>query len=247
MPNITTLKNKLINESWLPEVKEAKKLIYPRRRKNARMRLLTLTDGIEMKEIFKFEEEKLLERQEVVAWVKTMIKRSRAEAESIGNVLDGSVYDESFLGSSCSVNNHFPFDIVNLDFHSQEPANDPGRLETETEKLEVVINLQKQAGCNKFLLIYTTLLDPCDFNTSIVVRASNTVLVNNWNGLNLSGFAETISTLDEKKSFLEVFVNEVIRKHGYQCEGGIKNLSNASLSDSENLFSLSAILVKENE
>lgn len=247
MPNASTLKDKLIDKLWLPEVKEAKKLIYPRRRKNARMSLLTLTDGIDMKEIFKFEEEKLIERQDVIAWVKTMIKRSRAEAESVGNVLDGSVYDESFLGSSCPLNNHFPFDIINLDFHSQEPVNEQGRLEKEVEKLETIINLQKQSECNKFILIYTTTIDACAFNTSTVFRVSDAVCVDNWGGLNLSGFAETISTGNEKKRFLEAFVNEVSRKHGYKCERGIKQLSNESLAESESLCSLAVILVKENE
>jgi len=248
MPVMTALKEQLIDDLWLPQLKEAKKLICPRRRKNAQMSLLTLTDGIDMREIFRFEEEKLIEKQDVVAWVKTMNKRWRAEVvASVRYAYDGSVYDDSFLDSSCLVRNHLPYDIINLDFHSQEPPNEQGRLEKETKKIETIFSLQKQFTCNRFVLIYTTVIDSFALNMNTIIQVSNTMHVNNWSGLNLDGFTNPVSDFEQKKEFLETFINKISEKYGYKCEGEIKHLSNRIGAGSENLFSLAVIMVNRNE
>ena len=244
----TTLKDQLIDNLWLPQVKEAKKLIHPRRRKNAQMSLLTLTDGIDMREIFRFEEEKLIEKQDVVAWVKTMNKRWRAEVvASVGYAYDGPVYDDSFLDSSCLVSNNFPYDIINLDFHSQEPPNEQGRLEKEMKKIETIFSLQKQSACNRFVLIYTTIIDSFALNVNAIIQVSDAMHVIGWSGLNLDGFTNPISDFKQKKEFLEAFINRISEKYGYKCEGEIKHLSKRIGADSENLFSLAVIMVNRNE
>jgi uncharacterized protein YifN (PemK superfamily) len=182
------------------------------------MRLFTLTDGISFGDISKFEEENLIQKEDVVAWVKTMIKRFRAEAESVGTVFDGHIYDnELFLGNSCQAKVLFPFDIINLDFESQEPTLERGRIEIEMDKLEKIIILQNRHSCNKFVLMYTTLIDTCDIDANRVKQTSDSLTMSGWNGIEPNGFTGLIIDSIVKQRFLRNFFEQLIRKYAYTC------------------------------
>jgi hypothetical protein len=243
--SITTVSTKdLLNQLWLPIVKDAKAVIYPRRRKNARMKLLTLTDGIEPKEVFALENDNLIERKDTVAWVTGMQKKIRIEAESIENVIDGPVYDVSFLGRSCPLLQCFPFDILNLDFSSQNPAEENGRIEKEAQKIERAIKLQQQKDCDKFILIYTTLLDSCSLNVSTIAENSNSVSVDGWSGLNLNHYGDIVTDAGDKRSVLKDIIEELVGKYRYGVDGTIRFMPSSSLGNCNQLYSLALIAVK---
>lgn len=242
MPNIDSIKAELIDKLWLPKVKEAKVLIYPRRKKNAKMKLFTLTDGINLGEIFKFESENLIQKEDVVAWVENMRKKFRVESESV-DCVDGSVYDGSFLASSSQLHNRFPFDIVNLDFNSQEPMQRKGRIEAEVMMIERTIRLQHQTGGHIFVLIYTTILDTFEINGSEVIRVSDAIAVNGWGGLGLNQFANQITDSGQKMCFLQTFIEKLMQKYGYASRGNVTNLNYDNIKGNNKLFSLAAILV----
>lgn len=244
MPNIDSIKAELIDKLWLPKVKEAKALICPRRKKNARMRLFTLTDGINLKEIFKLESENLIQKEDVVAWVQTMQKKFRVESESVDCVLDGSVYDGSFLTPASQLYDRFPFDIVNLDFNSQESMQREGRIEAEVMMIERAIQLQYQTGGRVFILIYTTILDTFDINGAEVMRVSDAIAINGWGGLGLNQFANQITDSDQKMCFLQTFIEKLMQKYGYASRGNVENLSYDNIGGNNKLFSLVAILVR---
>jgi len=241
MPVATNVSGNLISQFWLPVVKEARKTVYPHRRKNARMKLLTLTDGIEPKEILAFEKEQLIEKKDATAWVSGMQKKVRIEVEGIGNVIDGSVYDVNFLGDSCPLLEHFPFDILNLDFSSQKNDDENERLEIEVQKLERFVQLQKQAKCQEFVLMYTTFLDNQPVNVSNIIDYSNSLTIGGWNGLVLN-CNSTVNDVANKKTVLKSIIEQVVNKYAYNIHGIIKTTSSNSSGDNE-LFSLAAIMV----
>jgi hypothetical protein len=244
MPDVASSKVGLIDQLWLPKIKEAKSIIYPRKKK-VWMRLFTLTDGISFREISKFEEENLIKKEEVVAWVKTMIKRSRAEAESVGHVFDGHIYDnELFLGTSCQVRALFPFDVINLDFESQEPTLERGRIEIEMDKLEKIIILQNQHRRNKFVLMYTTLIDAFDIDANRVKQTSDLFTMSGWNGIEPNGFTGLITDSTLKQRYLQNYFEQLTRKYTYNCIPAILCLPCNTHSGEAQLFSIAGIFVR---
>src|SRR3989304_2765064 len=105
------------------------------------------------------EEKKLTQREDVAVWTKDTLKRIRLETESIDIVLGGSLYEQSILGNNCPLHEHFPMDIINLDFTSQDPDLGNGRIEKELESLEKTVNLQNQKQGQKLLLMNYILID----------------------------------------------------------------------------------------
>ena len=71
----------------------------------------------------------------MAVWDQRYIKRIRLETESIDIVLGGSPYEQSILGNNCPLQEHFPRDIINLDFTSQDPDLGNGRIEKELGEL----------------------------------------------------------------------------------------------------------------
>jgi hypothetical protein len=200
------------------------------------MRLFTLTDGTTFKEIFKLEEEKLIQREDVVAWVRTMQQRARAESESIGCVFDGHIYNDEFLGPSCQLKAQFPFDIINIDFVAQGLLSEQGKIERELEKLEKIIALQNQMECNKFVLIYTTSIDAHEINATEVIRTSDSSFMNGWAGLGVISPFNLITDLNQKQKFIRDLFERLIQKYKYKCAPHVV--------DDTQLFSIVGIIVR---
>jgi len=242
MCNSSSLKDELIEKLWLPKAKEAWSIIYPRRKKHARMRMLTLSDGLDLGEVSKLEEANLVMREDSVAWVSSMNKRWRVEAENIGLVIDGHVYDSSFLTPSCPLVSHFPFDILNLDFGSQDAEMNEGRTEIELMAFEKFVHLQGQNGKRKFLVVFTVPINSCDLDCASVVRGSDAMRVDGWGGLRLDKYSEHIVEQSDKTDFIQVIADSVIRKYGYSCHSGLVPLL---CSNSKRiLFSIAGVLVR---
>jgi len=246
MVNVDGLKNQLIDNLWLPKGKEACSILYPRRRKNPNMKLFTLTNGINFNEIIKFEQENIINRTDVVAWViSDFNKKMRLEVENIGHILEGNILDDVVIGPSSQLQSHFPCDIVNLDFSSQEPALTTGRVEAEINFCEKNILLQKQKNAKKFVFIYTSLIDANGINSNNVVSISNSITTNGWQGLNIQGYPTQVTDYNQQKALIGDFIKEVCSKHGFIEKIGDDTQLNIP-NRSEQLVSLLRILEKQN-
>lgn len=243
MVNVDALKDRLITELWLPIAIEAGTGFYPKLRKNKKMRLLSLTNDRNFNEIVRFEENKLTQREDVAVWTKDTLKRIRLETESIDIVLGGSLYEQSILGNNCPLQEHFPRDIINLDFTSQDPDLGNGRIEKELESLEKTVNLQNQKQGKNFLLIYTTIIDSCNLDKDGIVRTSDSIRINGWGGLNINNFSQPLSDENEKKAFIEEAIKGMCQKYGYR-----NSRSNNQVIDipscNEKLYSIAGIYVR---
>lgn len=215
MVNVDALKDQLIDNLWFVKARDAGAAFYPRR-KNKRMRLLTLTNGINFNEILKLEQRQLIQRADVVAWViSDFNKRMRLEVESVGYILEGDILTEPILDASSELRKHFPRDIINLDFSSQNPTIRNGRIESEIACLEKNINIQNQKGGGKFVLIYTTILDCNGINKDDIIMTSNIFQISGWTRLDLASFTQSVSDLTQQKAFIEEIVRKLCQKYGY--------------------------------
>lgn len=215
MADLETLRGQIIEELWLPIIREAGREFYGRRRKK-RMKLFTLTDGVIFKELIRLEEEDLIQRGDAVLWVSNMIKAVRAETESRGVVLSGSICDEEVLGTSCHLNSFSPYDILNLDFSSQENILINARIERELEKTEHFINLQNQRHCKEFVVLLTTVINVETLNRDRVKNNSDAICENGWNGLILDRFPQAISDNNQKSNFIEHILQSLSQKYKYK-------------------------------
>lgn len=215
MTEVDSIKDQLIDRLWLPIALEGGLIFFPRLRKNKRMKLFTLTNDRNFNEIIKFENNKLTKRKQIVAWARDTFKKIRLETESIGLVLGGSLFEDSILSNSCPLVEHFPRDLINLDFSSQYPELENGRVEREISSLEKTINLQYQKRGNGFILIYTTLIDTNNIDKVTIVQTSDTIQVNGWTGLNLTNFSQVISETNAKKELIKTLVMKISQKYKY--------------------------------
>lgn len=239
MFNVDALKDQLIDSLWLPKVREGGSSFYPKRRKHKQMKLFTLTNGTNFNEIIRLIEERLVQGNGSVAWVNAMMKRGRLEAEAVlESVFDGSVYDDSFLSFSCPLFNCFAFDVVNLDFSSQEPELNEGRIEQEIKSLEKTINFQKQKGAKRFVLIYTTIIDSNAINKDRIIQTSNSMTVQGWQGLDLS--STPLLDLNGKKNLLKEIVSKICEKYGYR-DGQMNDATHNINNSQYHLYSVSGI------
>ncbi|MBA7524865.1 hypothetical protein ES705_17010 [subsurface metagenome] len=215
MTEVDSIKDQLIDRLWLPIALEGGLIFFPRLRKNKRMKLFTLTNDRNFNEIIKFENNKLTKRKQIVAWARDTFKKIRLETESIGLVLGGSLFEDSILSNSCPLVEHFPRDLINLDFSSQYPELENGRVEREINSLEKTIYLQYQKNGSSFVLLLTTLIDSNDIERDVIVQSSNVIQISGWVGLNIANFSQVISDVNEKSDLIKALTIELCQKYGY--------------------------------
>jgi len=219
MSEVPTFKDRLINELWLPNVKRGGDIFYPRLKKNKKMKLLTLTSDGNFQEIVKFEENNLTKKEYVVVWTHSHIKKLRLETDlSPAKVFGATRYENSAPSSSFAISKLFSFDIINLDFSSQEPVFEGGRIEKEIQSLEKTIRLQREHERTDFILIYTTLLNSNNLSYATIVDESNNISASEWWGLSSEDFSSDISDQNEKMSCIECVLNKICLKYKYQAK-----------------------------
>lgn len=216
MVNVDALKDRLIDELWLPKIKEVAAIFYPRRKKNFKLRLFTLSDGINFNEIMKFESEKLIIRTDMAVWIiSDFHKRARVEIENVGDILEGDILSDTICDSTSQLCNIFPCDIINLDFSTQQ-SNAIQRIKSEIICIEKNINLQNQKGAQNFLLLFTSIFDMLPVEVNQIVQDSNTIQTQGWTGLSLSSFPQSVNDKNQLEELLKISVRQICQKYGYQ-------------------------------
>lgn len=219
MPDVIGFKDKLLDDLWLPMVHKCGSILFRRTKKNRQMKLLTLTSDRGYQEVTKFEENNLTNKEWVTAWTYSHIKKLRLETEiSPARVAGTTRYEDSVSSSSFSISDDFPFHIINLDFSSQDPSVETGRVEKEIKSFENTLMLQKRKGGSGFVLIYTTVLNSTHLNYGDIVETSNSLLVSGWQGLSLADFPCEITDQIDKMRCIEVVLGKMLSKYGYNCE-----------------------------
>lgn len=219
MIDILPHKHVLVDKLWLPTTQKWGNVLRPKVRKNKRLKLLTLTSHVDFEEITKLEEEELTEKECVVVWTHSHIKKLRLETEiSPAKVIGIARYENCASNPNFVIKDHFPFDIVNLDFSSQDPIFDPGRIEEEVRSLEDTIKLQSDAGGGTFIIFYTTVLNSNVLDYETIVHRSNSVPVLGWVGLSQDDFPTKIAAQVDKMRCIEAVVSCMCSKYKYSVE-----------------------------
>lgn len=242
MVNVDTLKVRLIDELWLPKIKEVAPSFYPRRKKHIELRLFTLSDGINFEEISKLETEKFVTRTDAAVWiVSDFHKRMRVESENVGTILEGDIFADTICDVSSQLCTVFPRDIINLDFSTQQTTL-AQRIKSEVICLEKNINLQNQKGAKNFLLFFTSILDALPVEVNEIVRDSNAIQIQGWAGVSSPTFPQTITDKLQLQDFLKALVLQICQKYGFK--GVTATLSIDIPNCQEKLFSMAIIVTR---
>lgn len=218
---IAKAKNQLIDELWLKIVKKTGSFLYPRL-KNKKMKMFTLTSDVNFAEIPRFVESKLTTKKKIVAWNYSHIKIWRLEPEpqiSPAIVLGSTRFEDSILSSGTALIGHFPFDVINLDFSSQDCVSNQGRIEKELESLEKTIRIQKSVEQLKgFALIYTTLINSKEIDCQTIINKSNRMISTGWGGLILDDLPTGTANAIEKSIIIQTVLSQLASKYGFNVE-----------------------------
>lgn len=220
MTDINHCKLRFIHDLWLPVVKKSTKYFFPKKRSNFEMSLFTLTADTNFEEINHLSSEKLIQKSKTVVWTYASQKRWRLEPDLPESTIVGlAKYENSISEGNSDLEEMFPFNIINLDFSSQDPEYEQGRLEKELISLEKTISFQQKndADC---VLIFTTVLNGNNLNFNLVCTNSDSIRSNGWVGLNngSQSIASIIQKNEEKIEALKFILYRMLEKYRYRIE-----------------------------
>lgn len=218
MDEINTVKDLLIGKMWVKTAQKGGKILFPRLRKNKNMKMFTLTNDDNYNEINKFTENKITLNRFVYAWNHDRFKALRLETEGKANMLGPTRFEETMSTSSEEIIDLFPFDILNLDFSSQDPELEVGRLEKEISSLENTIKIQKEKKQDKrgYVLFFTTLINSNELNCETLIENCNNVRIQGWNGnLRFEGNPNNIMDIPKKVKIIESILIQLSNKYNY--------------------------------
>lgn len=222
MPEMNLIKNRLIDDLWIPTSLEGGKLFYPKLRKNKKMKILALTCDDNFNEVAKFIENKISQKGLITIWNYDRFKATRLDSEGIaGKVLGATRYEESIQGENHKVVEYFPFDILSLDFSSQDPEIENGRIEKEILGLEKTIKIQreKSQGISGFILLYTTLINSKELNCATIIENCGNIRVQGWrNGIIFNGIPEITTDYESKIRIIESVLNQLSSKYNFDIQ-----------------------------
>ena len=127
-----------------------------------------------------------------------------------------------------------------MDFSSQEPLSEEGRVENEVISIEETIKFQKNQNAN-FLLIYTTILDHNSLNLNKICDESDELMLRGWPGLVIEEelINSPINVNTKKNDGIECVLIQIARKYDYNFEFAEKLSKDF---DGNNILSIAAIL-----
>ncbi len=181
-------------------------------------------------------------KEHIIGWNRGTTEAIRLELEKLDSVCSGHVYEDAIQSSDFSIHDKFPFDIVNLDFSSQNPEVEGGRIEKEITGLEHTLRIQYAKGSNGMVLIYTTILNSESLTPSIVKLSSDSIRVDGWNGLSIDGLPANITEKTEKIEYLKKVLEQLSLKYHYNCECELKSCCKSLSNGTKEVLSVGVIL-----
>lgn len=221
--DLIQFKPRLLDKLWLPAMENWGKMLgHSGKGKN--LKILTLTSDRNYQEIIQFEKKGYTQRKYIIAWTYAHIKKLRLETEISPIKISGTARYESCVSMpTFDIKSEFPFDIINLDFCSQDPIDEKGRIEEEINSVEDTIRLQDANDLTKFVLLYTTLINSNSLDCLKVTQQSDNIHVSGWNGLNVSQFPIEISNPTEKIECIRILMPQMGSK--YKFDSATENLT----------------------
>jgi hypothetical protein len=238
-------KHRFVCELWLPMVKKSTKHFFPRKRANFGMSLFTLTADNNFEEVAYFSDRTLIEKRKTVVWSYASVKCWRLETELPESTIVGLARYENSVSddTAFTIKEKFPFNIINLDFSSQDPENEEKRIEKELDSLERTISIQNETN-GDFILLFTTVLNGYSLNFNEICATSDSIRFNGWTRLD-DGTHTTYSLIqdNEKKiEILEYIFKRIAEKYRYCCECSIMTLK---IDDFKMAISIAGLLKRE--
>jgi len=246
MNQFIKIKNIFVNDLWIPVIKQAGSSFYPRLKKNKQMKFLTLTSDENYTEIDNLVTEKLSERLFTYPWNHTRLKMIRLESDGLDNVLGPTRYEDSIINTTHDIQNYFPFDIINLDFYSQNPLSQSGRFEKEIMSIDKTLFLQHSKGTKKsgFVLIYTSIVNGVAINCNTLRENSSKNGIEGWTYFSLSE-SGIVSDFNKKLQILESIIEQLALKYNYKLEKTIKKYD--IIKNKKSICSLACIFRSNNK
>lgn len=207
---IQEIKSIFISELWLPLSVQFGNVKAPRIKKNKNFRFFTLTTGFDYSEIEKFVKSNISNYKNTVAWTNNSIKKLRIESGVPVDVYNQAKYEDISLEQHL-IANCFPFDIINLDFLSQDDWNSSDKLVKVIKSYSDTVKCQDAKDSSRFLIILTVPFDnfPILREQFNILRDSPGVITK------LSSFPDLIQNTDEKISFIEALLIAIVSDSGF--------------------------------
>jgi len=243
MIEIASIKDKLIDELWLPIAMKGGSTFYPRLIKNKKMKMLTLTHHNNCHELEKFIKNKLTKKELITGWNRETNEAIRLECERLESARGGYMYEDTIQDNQSGIQDEFPFDILNLDFSSQNPELEEGRIEKEILGIEHTIKIQSAKGNKGMVLIYTTILKSKPLNPPIIKRRSDDIRIQGWKGLSINGLPSNITDCNEKIRCTDKIFQQICFKYQYENVGNVESLC-VGLSNSPGYILSIAVLLR---
>jgi len=218
MRDINTKKDILIDQLWLPIAKQGGSVLFPRLKINKNMKMLTLTHHNNCCELEEFIKNKLTRKDLITGWHKETNEAIRLECEKLESARGGYVFEDVMRDSPSDIQDIFPFDILNLDFSSQSPEFEEGRVAREINGVEHTIDLQTQKGKTGMILIYTTVLNSKPLDSSSIKQSSDSLRINGWSGLSIDNMTPNIVDNGEKTSAVRNVIEQIYSKYNYEIK-----------------------------
>ena len=136
-------------------------------------------------------------------------------------ILGPTCFEETITTYSDEVIDKFPFDILNIDFSSQDPESEDGRLEKEILGLENAIKIQKDRQQDKigYVLFFTTLLNSKELSCETLIENCRNVRVQGCNeNIRFEGNPNNITEHSKKIEIIESIFGQLSNKYTYQIE-----------------------------
>ncbi len=240
---INQAKDELIDALWLPAARRVADVLRHPLTKNKELNVFTLTNARNCREITRFAEDGLTDKELVIAWNSNHIVAMRIETDiAPKEVITYFRYEDRCCNSAeHPLAEHAPLDVLNMDFSSQGHDYE-ARVEKELESIERTIQLQGCASAGAFLIVYTTILaDTIGVNPQQINARSDETVVRGWAGLQLD--SANPASAEEKADCLRDAIVGISRKHGYGSEitEELRSLGN----DHRKVYSLAVLLLKE--
>jgi len=238
--NYADIKNNLLEELWTDHVIKIGNILYPKRTKtNKHLKIFSLTNYENTKEITKYISASLTTREDITTYTNSYDGRKRLESLGL-HVLGTSKFEDAICGSA-PLRDSFHYNYINLDFTSQIPEIVNGRLEKEIKSLEEIVKLKKEICMNYYGITYTTTLNGCSVDTNLISRNSNLCVAHNWVGLTLPIVPNPTINIADKILIIKAYSEEISKKYDYTIE---KKELIKTINQDFTIYSLSVIFEK---
>lgn len=235
------IKKILLRELWLPVVIQAGEFLYPRRN-NKNLKVLTLTHSSNCLETVEFIKNKLTKKEMIFGWAKGSFEKIRLDLEKIGTVIGPYNFEDSIISNCDHIKDKFPFDLINLDFVSQSPEFEDGRIEKEIFCLEHSLKLQYDKRKGKFALLYTSIINSSTLNLDEIKNNSDTIVISLLGQIDLSGLPNHTNDQNQKIECLKNIIKQICSKYDFNVAQGLSIMNFDMADTSKKVISISFLL-----